>query len=116
MIFTIIPKNNTDFIAKLKTLARNSGKIKIDQTVNIKLENYPDEEFGVIKGYIESISLIPDNDGLYLIDVLLPPRLITSYDKEIIFKQEMKATAEIITEDLRLMERFFYRLRGIFSN
>ncbi len=116
LIFTIIPKNNTDFIAKLKTPARNSGKIKIGQTVNIKLENYPDEEFGTLTGLIESISLIPDNDGFYLIDVLLPRELITSYDKEIVFQQEMRGVAEIITEDLRLIERFFYRLRGIFSS
>lgn len=116
LIFTIIPKNNEGFIAKLKTPARNSGKIKIGQTVNIKLENYPDEEFGVLKGFIESISLIPDSDGFYLIDVSLSHKLITSYDKEIVFRQEMSGAAEIITEDLRLIERFFYRLRGIFSN
>ena len=116
LVFTIVPENNTDFIAKLKTPAKNSGKIKIEQTVNLSLESYPDEEFGILKGRITSISLIPDKDGLYLIDVLLPSELITSYDKKIVFQQEMRAAAEIITEDLRLIERFFYRLRGIFSN
>ena len=45
-----------------------------------------------------------------MIDVSLPKKLITSYNKKIDFKQEMRGTAEIITEDLRLIERFFYQL------
>jgi hypothetical protein len=35
----------------------------------------------------------------------------TSYDKTIDFKHEMLGSADIITEDLRLIERFFYQLR-----
>lgn len=113
LVFTIIPSENSSFIAKLKTPAQNSGKIKIGQRVNIKLENYPDTEFGVLNGEIKSVSLILDNDGLYLIDVKLPKKLITSYNKKIEFKQEMRGTAEIITEDLRLIERFFYQFKEL---
>lgn len=113
LVFTIIPSENSSFIAKLKTPARNSGKIKQGQIVNIRIENYPDTEFGVLKGTVQKISLIPNKDGLYLIDVELPPKLITSYNKEINFKQEMRGTAEIITEDLRLIERFFYQFKDV---
>ncbi len=116
LVFTIIPENNSEYIAKLKTPAQNSGKIKLGQIVNIKLENYPDTEYGSLKGKIKSISQIPDSKGYYLIDVTLPSKLITSYNKEIPFKQEMRGSAEIITEDLRLMERFFYRLLNTFKN
>ena len=49
----------------------------------------------------------------YLIDVELPQELITTYNKTIDFRQEMKGTADIVTEDLRLIERFFYQLRNI---
>ena len=113
LVFTIIPRENSSFIAKLQAPAQNSGKIEIGQTVNIKIENYPDTEFGVINGTIANISLIPNKDGLYLIDVELPQKLITSYNKEIAFKQEMRGTAEIITEDLRLIERFFYQFKEV---
>lgn len=121
LVFIIIPSKNSSFIAKLKTPAQNSGKIKEGQTVNIRLENYPDNEFGVLKGKVKSISLIPDKEGLYVVDVQLyfdslstsSKKLITSYKKEIDFKQEMRGTAEIITEDLRLIERFFYQFREI---
>ena len=44
------------------------------------------------------------------VDVELPKKLVTTYEKEIEFKQEMTGTADIITEDLRLIERFFYLL------
>ena len=113
LVFTVIPSQNSSFIGKLKTPSQNSGKIKVGQKVNIKLENYPDTEFGVLNGIIERISLIPDKEGNYFIDVELPKKLITSYKKEIGFKQEMRGTAEIVTEDLRLIERFFYQLRGV---
>lgn len=115
LVFTIIPKENSSYIAKLKTPVQNSGKIKIGQQVNIKLENYPDTEFGVLNGKVKRTSLIPDEEGSYFIDVELPEKLITSYNKEIDFKQEMTGSAEIITEDLRLIERFFYQLREVFK-
>jgi multidrug resistance efflux pump len=113
LVFTIIPTENSNFVAKLKTPAQNSGKIKIGQKVNIKLANYPDYEFGMLRGEVKNISLIPDKDGFYLIDVSLPKTLITSYNKEIDFKQEMRGTAEIITEDLRLIDRFFYQFKKV---
>lgn len=113
LIFTIIPEKSENFIGKLKAPATNSGKIKIGQKVHIKLLNYPPDEFGEINGNVKSISLIPDEEGNYLIDVALPKKLITTYNKEISFKQEMKGTADIITEDLRLIERFFYQLKNI---
>ena len=58
---------------------------------------------------------MPDSEGFYLIDVDLPSKLITSYNKEIAFKQEMRGATEIITEDLRLIDRFFYQLKNIVS-
>jgi multidrug resistance efflux pump len=111
LVFTIIPTQNSAFVAKLKTPAQNLGKVKIGQKVNIKLDNYPNYEFGVIKGVIKTISETSNNEGFYNIDVSLPEKLITSYNKNITFKQEMRGSADIITEDLRLIERFFYQLR-----
>jgi multidrug resistance efflux pump len=114
LVFTIIPKENSTFLAKLKTPGRNSGKIKIGQKANIMLENYPDTEYGVLTGKVKSVSLVSNNEGFYFVDVELPSELITSYNKKIEFKQEMRGTAEIITEDLRLIERFFYQFKEAF--
>lgn len=112
-VFSIIPDDKNSFIGKVKAPALNSGKIKIGQIVNIRLANFPDREFGVLRGKIQNISLVPDKDGNLLIDVALPNALLTSYNKKIVFQQEMKGSAEIVTEDLRLIERILYQFRDL---
>ena len=114
-VFSIIPTTQKGFVGKVKAPALNSGKIKIGQQVNIRLANFPDREFGVLKGEVKNISLVPDKEGNLLIDVILPKGLQTSYKKQIPFQQEMKGSAEIITEDLRLLERILYQFRDIFK-
>lgn len=114
-VFAVIPNNENGYIGKVKAPAQNSGKIKVGQKVNIRLTNYPDREFGMINGTIKAISLTPDKDGNLLIDVSLPKGLETSYKKKIEFQQEMSGSAEIITQDLRLIERLLYQFRDIFK-
>jgi hypothetical protein len=114
-VFAIIPSDKTNFIGKVKAPAMNSGKIKIGQDVTIRLANYPYTEFGILKGLVTAISLTPDKDNNLLIDVSLPNGLETSYKKQIIFQQEMTGNADIITEDLRLIERLLYQFRGVFK-
>jgi multidrug resistance efflux pump len=112
-MFAIIPSNENGYVGKVKAVAQNSGKIKTGQDVNIRLANFPDREFGVLKGKVKSISLTPDKDGNLLLDISLPKGLTTSYKKEIQFQQEMSGNADIITEDLRLIERLLYQFRSI---
>ncbi|MBE8725145.1 HlyD family secretion protein [Flavobacterium hungaricum] len=114
-VFSIVPDAKNSFIGKVKAPALNSGKIKVGQTVNIRLANFPDREFGVLKGKIKNISLVPDKDGNLLLDVALPNGLETSYHKQIVFQQEMKGSAEIVTEDLRLLERILYQFKSLFE-
>lgn len=47
-------------------------------------------------------------------DVSLPYGIETSYKKKIEFQQEMSGKADIITEDLRLIERLLYQFRDVF--
>ncbi|MEO5775456.1 MAG: HlyD family efflux transporter periplasmic adaptor subunit [Flavobacterium sp.] len=114
-VFAIIPYNENGYIGKAKAPALNSGKIKIGQKVNIRLANYPDREFGIVEGTINAISLTPDNYGNLLIDVALPNGLQTSYKKKIAFQQEMSGSADIVTQDLRLIERLLYQFRDVFK-
>lgn len=114
-VFSIIPDARNGFVGKVKAPALNSGKIKVGQRVNIRLSNFPDREFGVLYGTIQNISLVPDKDGNLLLDVALPNGLVTSYKKKILFQQEMKGSAEIVTEDLRLLERILYQFKSIFE-
>jgi len=83
-----------------------SGKIKVGQQVNIKLDQYPSEEFGTIKGIVSSVSSYAKDDQ-YIIQISLPQGLTTSYGKVLDFKPEMKGETQIITEDLKLFDRIF---------
>ena len=65
LIFTIIPDKSSSYMAKLKSPIQNSGKIKIGQRVNIKLDNYPYTEYGMLNGKINNISLTPDQNGFF---------------------------------------------------
>jgi len=114
-VFAIIPNSENGYIGKVKAKAQNSGKISVGQNVNIRLANYPDREFGIITGKIKAISLTPDKEGNLLIDVVLPNGLQTSYKKQITFRQEMSGTADIVTKDARLIERFLYQFRDVFK-
>ena len=113
-LFSVIPKSSSNCIAKLRVAALNSGKIKSNQDVVIRLANYPDREFGILKGKLSTISLIPTKEGILLLDAKLPNGLQTSYKKQINFQQEMTGTADIVTEDLRLLERLLYQFRDVF--
>lgn len=87
--------------------------------MNIRFSNYPDKEFGIVKGMVENISLIPILDGQnvknYVIDIMLPDGLRTSYGKDLPFLPEMEGQADIITEDISLLERFLMPIRKVIT-
>ena len=112
-VFSIVPMAGKGFIGKVKAPSLNSGKIQVLQDVNIRLANFPDREFGILKGKVSNISLVPDKDGNVMIDVVLPEGMETSYKKQIPFQQEMRGAAEIITEDLSLLERILYQFKDL---
>ncbi|MDR7370775.1 HlyD family efflux transporter periplasmic adaptor subunit [Flavobacterium aquidurense] len=118
-LFKIIPNNN-QIIGQVNLPENGAGKVKIGQDVIIKLNNYPYNEYGSIKGKVKRISLATNEQTLsnnqnkinsYLVDIDLPAGLKTNYGVELNFHAEAKGTAEIITEDRRLIERFFDNLR-----
>lgn len=118
-LFKILPNNN-QIIGQVNLPENGSGKVKIGQNVIIKLNNYPYNEYGSVKGKVRGISLVTNQQTLsdnqnkinsYLVDIDLPFGLKTNYGVELNFHAEAKGTAEIITEDRRLIERFFDNLR-----
>lgn len=113
LVFTLIPADNREYLARLRAPKQNAGKLAEGQAVNIRVDNYPSDEFGVLKGVVQHVSPLTDREGNYILEVQLPDDLITSYNQIIEFRQEMTGAAEIITEDLRLIDRFFYQLRQI---
>ena len=119
LIVTIIPKNEMRIIGKADIPSTGVGKVKPGQTVNIKLDNYPYMEFGMLKAKVKNISLVPittEQGIFYTAEIELNDSILTTnYNKSIPFSQNMAGTAEIITDDLRLLERFLNPLRSIWK-
>ena len=113
-VMTIIPKSE-DIFGQVLTPIAGSGKVEVGQRVNIKLDNYPSNEYGMVVGEVASISSIP-RDNMYTIRVTFPDGLLSSYKKELDFKQEMQGNASIITKELRLIERVFNQVRSLVDN
>ncbi len=112
VLFWIDPKFSSA-IGKVKLPLNKSGKVRLGQKVNIKLDNYPYEEYGQLLGRVKSISALP-NDKYYLIDVEFPDGLITSHQMTLDFRQQMQGIASIVTEDLSLLDRVFYQFRKLY--
>lgn len=113
VLFTVVPEKKGDLIGHLVLPVQNSGKVSPGQKVIIKTDNYPHPEWGSLTGFVTSISSVP-KQGLaeYAISVRIKS-LTTSYGKTMEFRQEMQGTAEIVTEELTVLQRIFYQLRGI---
>ena len=91
------------------------GKVEKGQIVNVKLNGYPYMEFGVLKGVISNISGVPDANNCYIAEVTFPHGLTTTYKKDLALIQQMDGTAEIITKDMRLIERYWQPVRALFG-
>jgi HlyD family secretion protein len=108
-IFSIIP-NEGKVIARAVLPAIGSGKVKAGQLVNIRLDNYPFAEFGMLKGKVLHMAELPV-EGKYQLVLEVPQTLETTQKKHLAFRQQLSGSTEIITEDLRLLERFFYQFK-----
>jgi multidrug resistance efflux pump len=111
-VFSVVPIGQQELIAKLILPTQNSGKVKVGQKVNIKLDNYPYTEYGMLNGIVKNISLVPNNYN-YAVDVELTKGLTTSYNKTLTYKEEMSGTAEIITNNLSVLDRVFMKFKKI---
>ncbi len=111
-VMTIIPDEASVPVGKITLPMQGAGKVKPGQKVNIKLTNYPYLEYGMVRGVVTRLSGVP-NQNNYLVEVSLPSGLKTNYKKQLHFDQEMTGTAEIITEDMRLLQSFFNPLRSL---
>ena len=58
-----------------------------------------------MEGRVASVSLVPAENN-YMVEIDFPNGLQTNYGYTLPVLQEMPATAEIVTDDLRLIERF----------
>ncbi|MDR1201876.1 MAG: HlyD family secretion protein [Tannerellaceae bacterium] len=117
-IFNIIPTDSVKLLGKASLPTTRSGKVETEQKVNIRFENFPDNEYGIIKGIVRNISLVPvkgKETTNYTVEIELPNGLQTTYGKELPYLPEMTGQADIITKDISVLERFIMPLRKAIS-
>lgn len=117
-VATIVPDAETEIIGKVTIPSTGVGKIKTGHPVNIKLDNYPHMEFGMLRANIKNISLVPietENGIFYTSEIELPSDFTSNYGKQLHFSQNMTGVAEIITDDVRLLERFLNPIMSLWK-
>jgi len=111
----IIAELQAKIIGKINLSIKEARKVAVGQKVNIRLEDYPSMEYGYIQAAVKSISPIPGG-GSYSVEVEVPQNLLTSFKIPIKFNQGMKGSAEIITADLRLIQRFVNPVKSLLKH
>lgn len=114
-MLTIIPFQEQELHAIGMFPVANAGKVKTGNKVILKLDAYPYHEYGTIAGHVKRISEIPV-ENTYSIVIALPDGLRTNYEKKILFKQRLTATADIVTKDQSVLQRIFYQFENLFKN
>lgn len=117
-LFSIIPDKN-DILGEVMIPSFGAGKVEIGQTANVKINNYPYDEYGLLKGVVESVSRITNklktqkgDVDAYLVVISFPNGTVTNFGKTLPLDFESKGTAEIITKRKRLIERLFDNLKA----
>ena len=113
-VLNVVPDSAGNYIGRMTLSMQRSGKVKTGMPVNVKLSGFPYLEYGMVRGYVKSKSLIASGDA-YIIEVELPKGLTTLYNRQLDFNQNMQGTAEIITEKLRFLQRIINPFRYIIS-
>jgi HlyD family secretion protein len=113
-VVSIVPIETGSFLGRINLKMERSGKVKTGQSVNIKLSGYPYLEYGMVRGIVKSKSLVPASDA-YVIEIELPEGLTTLYGTKLDFTQNMQGTAEIITENIRLLQKIVNPFRYMIS-
>lgn len=117
-VFNIVPEEKGEILGKALLPVNRSGKVKIGQKVNIRFDNFPDTEFGIVRGYVQNISLVPSKkveSTDYIVEIELPDGLETTYKKELPYQPEMTGRADIITEDISILSRILLPIKKIIT-
>lgn len=113
-LMMIIPQQE-EILGRMNVAIQGAGKVEKGDMVNIALHEYPSREFGVVKGEVSRISLIPKNE-VYLVEVQLPNGLETTYNEKLDFRQEMSGVGKIITDKKRFLYRVFEQFDDLVKN
>lgn len=119
VIASIVPDSASGAMGRMKVSSAGLGKVKAGQTVNVRLDGFPYMEYGIVKGRVSHVFSVPETlpDGTpeYTVAVEFPHGLMTTYRKTLPLIQQMDGTAEIVTQDKRLISLFLGPAAALFK-
>ncbi|MDF7816460.1 HlyD family efflux transporter periplasmic adaptor subunit [Runella sp. MFBS21] len=96
----------TSYEVQLKLPIKGAGRVKKGQRVLIKLDPYPDNQYGFLEGYVSGV--VPVSlDNHYRANVTLSNGLVTNTGNKLPIQPLLQGTAEIMLDDERLLSRIF---------
>ena len=90
------------------------GKVKVGEDVHILLDNFPNDEYGIVMGKVNAISLLP-NGNSYRVEIALPEGMKSTRNIMLKYTPEMSGSVEIVTDDKTVMERIFKSIVKLFE-
>ena len=116
----VIPEKETEIFCIGNMESFKSGKVQKGQKVKIYLDSYNFEEYGILNGIVYEVYPIPDKNKegkyFYRVRIKLSNGLKSSLGKNIPYSPDLNGNAKIVTKDLSLLERLFYKLRKTVDN
>ena len=117
-VFSVSPEKNR-MIGELLIPSLGAGNVKVGQDVNVKLYDYPYDEYGYVRVKVEALSTLTRNmetpEGTvkaYMATVSFPEGMKTNFDKQLRLNYESAGIGEVITEKRRLVQRLFDNLKA----
>ncbi len=110
-IMSVVP-GKQKLMGRIEAAQRGLGRVKTGQRVRVRLDSYPAEQFGYVHGRVAQIARTTQRDK-YIITVSFPEELRTNYGRVLPFRQGLLGRADVVTEDLRLIQRVLYPLRDL---
>jgi multidrug resistance efflux pump len=109
-LLIIIPPQSNMMKGLMNVPFTESGNIKRNQLVLVKLNSYPSSKYGIIEGKVASSSSIAlEEDGKLVspVTVYFENGLVTTTGYKVSTKKELSGMARIITQNKRFIQRIF---------
>lgn len=115
-LFSIQPElaKETSLIARINIPAQGLGKIAVGDKIVLRLDAYPEKEFGTVNTQLDHIAALPqvDNNGqsFYQLEASISKPIETNYGKILPLEILMSGTGTVITKDRSVLDRVFEQL------
>ena len=109
-LLMVIPPQSNKMKGIMNIPFTESGNIRKNQTVLVRLNSYPSSKYGIIQGKVATSSSIALEDNKKLVTpvtVYFIKGLVTTTGYKVSTKKELSGTARIITQNKRFIQRLF---------